>query len=120
MSAPSDDLGERPRLGLARVDVLARVHQLDAALVDDALDVGDRDVLVLGAQRHQQVEAGERGGAGPGRDDLDVPDLLVGEFQGIRDGRRDDDRGPVLIVVEDRDLHALAAGCARPRSIPAP
>ena len=36
------------------------------------------------------------------------------------DRRPDDDRGAVLVVVEDRDPHAAPSGAPRPRSIPAP
>ena len=35
-------------------------------------------------------------------------DVLADVLQAVEDGRRGDDRGAVLVVVEDRDLHALA------------
>ena len=95
---------------VARVDRLARVHQRRAALVDDALDVGDGDVLVAGAERDQQVEAGERRGAGAGGDDLGRGERLAGEGHGVGHRGGDDDRRAVLVVVENRDLHALAQG----------
>ncbi len=60
------------------------------------------------AQRHQQVEAGQRRRAGAGGDDLGRLDRLAGEGERVGDGGRDDDRGAVLVVVEHRDLHALA------------
>ncbi|MNT53793.1 hypothetical protein D3C72_1909000 [compost metagenome] len=66
------------------------------------------DVLAPGAENDEKVEAGERGGAGAGGDDLDVFDLLAGQFQAIEDGGGDDDRGAVLVVMEDRDVHLVA------------
>ena len=101
-----DDVGQRARLGVLDVRVLPAVHLVDAALVGDAEAVGDPDVLVPGAERDQQVEAGKRRRARAGRDDLDVVDLLAGEFQPVEHRRRHDDRGAVLVVVEDRDVHA--------------
>jgi len=35
-------------------------------------------------------------------------DVLADDLQAVQDGGADDDRGAVLVVVEDRDLHALA------------
>ena len=82
------------------------VHQLVAPFIDDAVDVGDPDVLAPGAQRHQQIEAGERRGAGARGHDLDVLDALAGEFERVGTAAADDDRRAVLVVVEDRDAHA--------------
>src|SRR3712207_7133175 len=52
---------------------LVGVHLLLAALIDDAVDVADRDVLAPEPHRHQQVEAGDRRGAAAG---VHQPDLL--------------------------------------------
>ena len=57
---------------------------------------------------YQQAEAGQRRRAGAGHDQLHLVDLLADQRQAVEDGRADDDRGAVLVVVEDRDLHALA------------
>ena len=106
-----DDVGELPLVGLLGIDALPAVHQHRPALVDDTLDVGDPDVLPPRAERDEQVEAGERGGAGARGHDLDVLDALAGERERILHRGGDDDRGAVLIVVEHRDLHArLQAG----------
>ena len=102
------DLGQRARAGVLGVAGLLGVHLLGAALVDDALDVGDEDVLALQAEGDQQIEAGERRGAGARDRHLDAADVLADQLQAVEDRRRDDDRRAVLVVVEDRDLHALA------------
>ena len=101
-----DDLGQRARLGVLDVGIFPAVHLLDAALVGDAEAVGDPDVFVPGAERNQQIEAGECRCAGAGGDDLDVADRLAGEFQPVEHGRRHDDRGAVLVVMEHRNAHA--------------
>ncbi len=49
-----------------------------------------------------------RGGAGTGSDHLDLVDVLAHQFQAVEHGGADDDGGAVLVVVEDRNVHALA------------
>ena len=115
-----DRLGERAlrgRLGVAR---LVGVHQRRAAGIDHAFDVDRRVMFSLQPQRHQQVEAGERRGAGAAGHEPDLAQLLADQVQPVQDRGRDDDRGAVLVVVEHRDAHAGAQLAPRPRSIPAP
>ena len=57
---------------------------------------------------HEQVEARERRRARARADELDLGELLADDAQAVDDRRADDDRGAVLVVVEDRDLHPLA------------
>ena len=101
-----DHVGERARLRLLGVDRFPAVHQLFAPLVDDAFDVADEDVPALGAERDEQVERGERRRAGARADDLDLVEPLAGELERVGHRGRDDDRGAVLVVVEDRNAHA--------------
>ena len=70
-----DDLGRAcaPR-SPGRRRAFHRSISVGAALVDDALDVRDEDVLAPRAERDQQVEAGERRRAGARGDDLDLVD----------------------------------------------
>ena len=103
----ADHVGELPLVGLLRVGALPAVHQLGAAFIDHALDVADPDVLALGAERDQQIEAGDRRCARAGTDDLHVGQLLAVQQQRVGDGGADDDGGAMLVVVEHRDLHAL-------------
>jgi hypothetical protein len=63
---------------------------------------------LLHAQAHHHVEAGDRRGAGAGGHQLDAADVLADDLQGVEQGGAGDDRGAVLVVVEDRDVHALA------------
>ncbi|CUI54587.1 Uncharacterised protein [Achromobacter sp. 2789STDY5608628] len=103
-----DHLGQLAGVGLLHEARLVRVHQHGAAFIDHALDVGDPDVFQRQAQVHHQVQAGQRGRAGAGRHDLDLVDVLAHHLQAIDEGRRHTDRGAVLVIVEDGDLHALA------------
>ena len=68
----------------------------------------------------QQIETGERRGAGAGGDELHILELLADELQPIEHRGADDDRGAVLVVMEDRNLHPRAELLLDRRSIPAP
>jgi hypothetical protein len=70
--------------------------------------IGDPDVLARQPQLHQQIQAGQRGGAGARRDELDLANGLVHHLQAVEQRCADHDGGAVLIVVEDWDLQALA------------
>src|SRR3546814_3710077 len=59
------------------------------------------------AHRLDKLGAGDGGGARAVDDDLDVLELTTGQVAGIDDARGRDDRGAVLVVVEDRDVHPL-------------
>ncbi len=107
-SAPTIASRRRALVGVLREDGLVLVHQLGATLPDQPGQVGHPDVLARQAELQQQAEAGQRGGAGAGGDELDLPDVLAGDLQRIQQRRADDDGGAVLVVVEDRDLHPLA------------
>jgi hypothetical protein len=102
-------LGQRAGVRLLRIDHLVLVHELGAAIVDDALDVGDPDVLAPDAERAQQVEARERGRPRARAHELDLAQLLADDAQPVDDGRPYNDGSAVLVVVKHRDLHALPA-----------
>src|SRR5690606_8193814 len=101
------ELGERARLRILREWFLVGVHQLRAAFVDAALDIGDEDVLAAHAERDEKIEAGQRRGTRPGADELDLADVLPDELQAVQDACRDDDGRAVLVVVKDGNAHAL-------------
>ena len=86
-----------------------RIDRRVAGGMHETVDVVEPDVLLLDAELDEQVEAGDAGGATAGRDELDVLEAPVGEIERIGHGRTDDDRSAMLVVVEDRDVHALLA-----------
>ena len=58
---------------------------------------------------HVVLGAGDGAGAGAVEHHFDLLDLLAGQFQRVEQAGAGDDGGAVLVVVEDRDLHGLAA-----------
>ena len=93
---------------LLREARLVIVHQGGAAAIDNAFDVADPDVLARQAEADKQFETRERRGACAAGHELHLVDLLSDHLEPIEDGSTDDDRGAVLIVVEDRNLQARA------------
>ena len=97
--------GAAVRLRIARLRV---VEAARAADVDQALGVDREDVGGLGAHAHHHIQAGDGGGAGAGDGDLHFLDLLADQLQPVDQRRSRDDGGAVLVVMEHRDVHALA------------
>ena len=60
------------------------------------------------AHRLQELDAGDRGGAGAVHHHLDVVEIAAGQVQRVDQPGGGDDRGAVLVVVEDRDVEQLA------------
>ncbi len=63
---------------------------------------------MLEANRFEQLQAGDAGGAGAVADDLGVLDFASGQIERIEQACGRDDRGAVLVVVEHRNVHQLA------------
>ncbi len=63
---------------------------------------------MLHAHRLEQFDAGDRRRARPVHHHAAVLDAPAGQFQGVDQPRRGDDRGAVLVVMEHRDIHQLA------------
>ena len=100
--------GERTRVGVHGVRALPLIHALVAAAIDDALGVAENDVARIEAQRLGEIETGDAGGARAIADELRVADVPAGQAQRVEDAGGGDDRGAVLIVVEDGNVHQLA------------
>ncbi len=62
-----------------------------------------------GAKAHglDQLDAGDAGRARAVDHELGLLDVAPGHFQRVEQAGRGDDGGPVLVVVEDRDVHQL-------------
>jgi hypothetical protein len=67
-----------------------------------------QDVRARQPEFDQQVETGQRRRTGAAGDQLDLRQLLADHLQAVEDRRRHDDCGAMLVIVEHRDLHALA------------
>ena len=105
---PGDGLAQAAQCGGLGELRLVRVHQLGAALVDHAGQVGHPDVLARQAQLDQQVQAGQRGRAGTRGHQLDLLDVLAHHLQAVEQGGAHHDGRAVLIVMEHGDGQALA------------
>ena len=107
-----EDVGPDHRLGQRaerRVDgelLLLRI-QIRAALVDDAFAVAHDEILFAGARRDVEAAAADAGRACAVHDEAAVFDLLAQQLEGVHDGGHGDDRRAMLVVMEDRDAHAL-------------
>ncbi len=104
---PLDHLLQRAVLGLDRIAALVLVHLLRSPLIDDSRDVGEGHVFLAQAELDQQIHARQGGGAGTRGHQARLADVLADHPQPVEDRRRDHDRGAVLVVMEDRDPHAL-------------
>ena len=78
---------------------------------DDAVDVHHQDVLVPRPQDPVVAGRGNRRRTGPAEDDPHVLDPLADQFQRIQKSRPRNDRRPMLVVVEDRDVHRRPQPC---------
>jgi hypothetical protein len=66
-------------------------------------------MLRLGRPRsNEQIDTSQRRGTCAADHQLDFVDALAHDLESVEHGGGDDDRGAMLVVVEDRDLHALA------------
>ena len=99
---------QRARRGLDRVGRLPLVHALGAALIDHALGVAQDQVFGREADRLEQFEAGDAGGAGAVADELGGLDVAPGQIQRIDQAGGGDDGGAVLVVMENRNIHQFA------------
>jgi hypothetical protein len=89
---------------------LVGIHVLHAAGVDHSLPVTHHNMLALDAESHVVLGGGDRRGAGAGEDDADLLDRLADDLERVEERGAGDDRRPMLIVVEDGDLHRLPEG----------
>jgi hypothetical protein len=94
--------------GLGRVGRLPLVHALGAAAIDDALGVAQDDVVGGEPHRLEELRAGDAGGARAVHDEPRLAHVAARQVERVDEAGGRDDRGAVLVVVEDRDVHDLA------------
>src|ERR1700729_4283703 len=87
---------------------LPLIHALLTTAIDDAFRVAQDDVGGLESHRLDQVETSDAGGAGAVANEPRVLNVAPGQMHGVDHPRGGDDRGAVLIVMKDRDIHHLA------------
>src|SRR6202451_7834 len=87
---------------------LPLVHAFLTTAIDNALRIAQNDVGGLESRRLDQVETGDAGGAGAVADEPRRLNVTPGHMHGVDHARGRDDRGAVLIVMKDGNVHHLA------------
>ena len=103
-------LGERAQLGVLRETIFVRIHACGPALANHSLGVAQRDVLPLHAQTNVVLGSGYGRRACAVDDETDFADVLAHHFQSVQQRSSGNNRGAVLVVVEDWDFHGLFQG----------
>ncbi|OGI40894.1 MAG: hypothetical protein A2140_00540 [Candidatus Muproteobacteria bacterium RBG_16_62_13] len=98
---------ERAMAGLLRITTLVDI-EIVAVGADHALAVEQQNIVAARAEREQQLDGGEPGGAGAEQGDARVGQFLFLQFERVDQAGADDDGGAVLVVVEHRDVEACA------------
>ena len=84
------------------------VHQLCAAFIDHAGQVGHVDVFTCNTEFEQQIKAGQRRSARTRCHQLDLPRRFADHFERVQNRRAHSNRRAVLVIMKDWNLHALA------------
>ena len=102
-----DDIGQRARGSITSVTGNGRI-ETRAIPIEHAVLVGHQNIFVLHAQRDQHVQTSDARRAGAAGGKFHIGNIFPKHMQGVDYRRTNNDRGAMLVVVEDRDLHALA------------
>ena len=100
-------VGQRPHRSVFREALLIRIHTFFAAFVDDALGVDQGNVFALHAHAYIVLSAGDARGSSPVDDNLDLVQALTRQFDGVGQRCTRDNRGTVLVIVENGNVHRL-------------
>ena len=84
------------------------VHALGAAFVNDAFGIAENEIFGAKADGAKKFKTGNPGRAGAVANELGGRDFAAGKFQRVDQAGGGDDRGTVLIVMEDRHIEQLA------------
>src|SRR5690606_23184674 len=102
------DICQGTGVSLLSVFGLGLFHALFTAFVNDAARVGYIDVAARKSQADKKVQAGDGSGAGSRTNQLYARDVLADHLETVEDRSSRNDGRAVLVVVEDRNLHAFA------------
>ena len=98
---------QRAQVCILREAILVLVHASFAARVHHAFRVAENDVLALYSQPNIVLGTGDAGGPGTVEHHAHVANIFAHNFQSVQQSGAGDDRGSVLIVVENGNLHSL-------------
>ena len=87
---------------------LVFVHQFGAALIDHARQIGHKNIAFGHAHFDEQSKTSKRGSPCAGCDQFDFFQVFTRHFDAIQNRRAHHNRGAVLVIMKNGDLHALA------------
>ena len=104
-----DHIIQRAVLAVLGKRGLGRIHIHLAPFVDQPVDIAEPDILAFDPQLEQHVEARNTCRPATRGHDLDIFEGLAGHVQRVLGCGPHDNSGAVLVIVENGDVHALAA-----------
>ena len=102
-----EGIGQGPGVGL-HGEFPLDVGEVVTLAVDDALGVGQEDVCRVDTELDEEPGRCDAGRSGPGEDHSGLGDVPLGQLQRVEKAGSPDDRRPVLVVVEHRDVEPIA------------
>ena len=94
-------------VGLLGILGFGRLHVFFTADVDNAFGVADGNVFTLDTDFAPKIQTSDGGSTGTRHHHADFGDILLDDLEAVDQCRSGNNRGAMLIVVEDRDLHPL-------------
>ena len=84
------------------------IHALGTAFIDDALGVAENDIFRRKAHRFDEIKASNACRTRAIADKFCFLDVAAGEFDGVQNASSRYDRGAMLVIVKDRNVHQFA------------
>ena len=84
------------------------VHQFGAALIDHAGQIGHKNIAFGHAHFDEQSKTSKRGSTCAGCDQFDFFQVLARHLDAIQNRSAHHNRGAVLVIMKNWNLHALA------------
>ena len=84
------------------------VHQFGAALIDHACQIGHKNIALGYAHFDEQSKTSKRGSTCAGCDQFDFFQVFTRHFDAIQNRRAHNNRGAMLVIMKNGNLHALA------------
>src|SRR5690606_33630825 len=104
----ADHIGQRARVGVLRKPLQFRRHTFRTPLPDQTMDISHPDIVNGHTKVDHQVKASQRRSPRPGCHHFDGVNVFAYHLQAVDQRRRYGNGSAVLVVMKDRNLHALA------------
>ena len=87
---------------------LVFIHQLGAAFIDYARQIGHKNIALRHAHFDEQAQTSKRRSTCARCDEFDLFQVFARDFDAIQNRSAHNDRRAVLVVMKNGDLHAFA------------